>query len=241
MSFDPTISTLLHTLRHKNYRVYDREEGFDLNIVGIRTHGRLPDRFDDFLTVFYRANGEWILNVFPATTDPGAYWLNLPMNPLGTAILKEGQYLRTYQLGKHQNQYRALVQRAPVTVWRDYDRDGVLDFGSARQETGHFGINIHRASVRNRPISVGRWSAGCQVIADPRQFDLFLSLCDEGSRAWGNAFTYTLLHQKDFEDAAAAEPLDPRATEVLPIEPPTPRRSGRAPESPNTRPSRRGR
>ena len=77
-------------------------------------------------------------------------------------------------------------------------RDGELDLESGREETGWFGINIHRASLRNRSIEVGRWSAGCQVIADPRQFDLFMDLCEEGRRAWGNVFTYTLLHQRDF-------------------------------------------
>src|SRR5690606_38434371 len=112
MVFIPTITTLRRTLEFKKYRVYDREDGFDLNIVGIRTHGRKPGRFDDFITVFYRSNGEWILNVFPATTDPGGYWLDHPQSPLGTAILKEGQYLRSYQIGKHKNRYRALVQRA---------------------------------------------------------------------------------------------------------------------------------
>lgn len=219
MVFIPTITTLRRTLEFKKYRVYDREDGFDLNIVGIRTHGRKPGRFDDFITVFYRSNGEWILNVFPATTDPGGYWLDHPQSPLGTAILKEGQYLRSYQIGKHKNRYRALVQRAEVTVIRDFDRDGELDFESGREETGFFGINIHRASLRNRSIDVGKWSAGCQVIADPRQFDLFMDLCDEGSRAWGNAFTYTLLHQRDFEAATLAEPVVARGLADLPMPP----------------------
>lgn len=216
MPFHPTITTLLRTMQHKGYRIYDREEGFDLNIVGVRTHGRTAGRFDDFITLFYRANGEWILNTFPATTDPGTYWLHHPLSRLGTAILREGQYVKAYQLGKHQNQYRALVQRDVVTVLRDADRDAELDLETHREETGYFGINIHRASVRNRPIEVGRWSAGCQVVADPRQFDLLLDLCEEGRRTWGNAFTYTLLHQRDFEEAAVVSELKPREVQALP-------------------------
>lgn len=222
MSFNPTITTLLQTLSFKKYRIYDREDGFDLNIVGVRTHGRTPGRFDDFVTVFYRANGEWILNVFPATTDPGAYWLDHPLSPLGAAILKEGQYLRCYQIGKHKNRYKALVQRSEVTVIRDFDRDGELDLDSGREETGWFGINIHRASLRNRSIDVGRWSAGCQVIADPRQFDLFIDLCEEGRRAWGNVFTYTLLHQRDFEAASVADTVPVRDVVELPVLPSLP-------------------
>lgn len=222
MEFVPTIHTLLHTLRYKKYRIYDAEDGFELNIVGVRTHGRLANQFDDYLTVFYRASGQWILNVFPATTDPGAYWLLNPSSRLGTAILKEGQYHRAYQLGKHQNRYRALVQRAEVTVLRDGNRDRTLDLDDAEEETGWFGINIHRASARNRSIDVDRWSAGCQVVADPRQFQLFLDLCDEGQRLWGNAFTYTLIHQRDFELAAQATSLEPRDSAELPQVQPTP-------------------
>gem|GEM_PF-6033206 len=35
-------------------------------------------------------------------------------------------------------------------------------------------------------FQVDKWSAGCQVIADPVEFDVFMSLCRAASQVWGN-------------------------------------------------------
>ncbi|GAB4372529.1 MAG: hypothetical protein Kow0042_15900 [Calditrichia bacterium] len=198
--FTPNLEDTISVMERKGYKVFRNENGFDLNIVGIRTRELQANRFDDFMTVFYRMNGEWIFNVFKCTTDPGAYWLNNPerMSALGTAILKEGQYSRAHRLGKHRGQYAALVQNSPLTVIRDANRDSVLDLDSGREETGMFGINIHRASAKHESVQVDRWSAGCQVLCDPFQYEFFLKLCRQGREAFGNSFTYTLLNESDF-------------------------------------------
>lgn len=198
-SFFPTLEQTLAAMENKGYKVFTNESGFDLNIVGIRTKELQANRFDDLLTIFYRMHEEWVFNVFKCTTDPGAYWLNEPMSELGTAILKEGQYRGSHKLGKHRGRYLALVQQSPVTVIRDANRDTALDLDSGREETGIFGINIHRASSHNESIQVDKWSAGCQVLCDPNQYDFFISLCKKGREAFGNSFTYTLLHERDFE------------------------------------------
>ncbi len=198
--FSPNLEDILNVMEKKGYKLYNNESGFDLNIVGIRTRELKANRFDDFITVFYRMNGEWIFNPFKCTTDPGAYWLNNPekMSALGTAILKEGQYPKAYRLGRHRGKYPALVQNTPLTVVRDANRDNVLDLDSGKEETGFFGINIHRASANHESIQVDKWSAGCQVICDPNQFAFFLKLCRQGKEAFGNSFTYTLLNEADF-------------------------------------------
>lgn len=197
MGFLVSLSDIQKTLQKKNYEFFAEGE-YNLNIVGIRTKDNTVNKFNDLMTVSYKANGKWILSVFPCTTDPGLYWLNNPMNRLGTAILKESQYRSTYQIGKHQGKYTALVQRKPVTVIRDYDRDSNHDYNSGREETGLFGINIHRASQSNRSINVDKWSAGCQVFADPLQYKHFIDICTHAAKIWGNSFTYTLLHERDF-------------------------------------------
>lgn len=199
--FSPNLEDTISVMEGKGYKVFRNENGFDLNIVGIRTRELKADRFDDYLTVFYRVHGEWIFNVFKCTTDPGAYWLNHPeeMSALGTAILKEGQYRRSHRLGKHHGKYVALVQNSPVTVIRDANRDNFLDLDSGTEQTGMFGINIHRASPKRESIQVHNWSAGCQVLCDPNQYDFFIKLCRQGKEAFGNSFTYTLLSERDFD------------------------------------------
>jgi len=119
------------------------------------------------------------------------------MNVEGTAILKEGQHRGAWKLGKHKG-YEALVQRKEVTVIRDGNKDGILDLDSGYEETGFFGINHHRANAKNESTQVDKWSAGCQVTADPHLYDVFIKLCQESAEVWGEGLTYTLLNIEDF-------------------------------------------
>ena len=189
------LPVLLDTVQQRSYKINDRP--FELNIVGVRADNVVPNRFDDTIYVFFRNNiGKWILYPFSATTDPGTYWLQHPMNQDGTAIMKEGQYVDAYQIGLHRNQYLALVQRKPVTVYRDYDRNAVLDFMNGEEQTGFFGINIHRASVSGTTKFIDKFSAGCQVMADANDFKTFMQLCEQHRNLYGNQFTYTLIDER---------------------------------------------
>ena len=83
-------------------------------------------------------------------------------------MLKHG--LRT------KNPYKALVQAAPVTVQRD---GGV-------EETGWFGINIHRGGLRS--VS----SEGCQTVP-PAQWNAFITLVEsELKRNGAKTLSYVL-------------------------------------------------
>lgn len=199
----------------KGYKVFE-EGDYNLNLFGIRAKESKAGTFDDRLLVSYKKLGSWVSHVFSITTDPGLFWLENPMNKIATAILKEGQYEAAWKLGLHKGRYPALVQCKPVTVYRDSNRDGILDFGTNKvnnevnnkvnleklneyriQETGLFGINIHRAGSKRKSIQVGRWSAGCQVFCDPLEYAFFISLCREQKRRLGNRFTYTLFHDDE--------------------------------------------
>lgn len=189
------LAAIVNVIRSKTYQVYLRP--YELNIVGIRTDNTIPNRFDDEIHVFFKNSvNQWIHYNFPATTDPGTYWLRNPMHSQGTAILKQGQYLGTYQIGLHKGKYYALVQRKPVTVIRDYDRNAVLDFFNGRPDTGMFGINIHRASVNGTTKTVDNYSAGCQVFSNINDFNLFMQLCENHRKLYGNSFTYTLIDKR---------------------------------------------
>ncbi|HEV8285716.1 MAG TPA: hypothetical protein VGQ09_15485 [Chitinophagaceae bacterium] len=189
------LAAIINSLRLKTYETYSRP--FELNIIGIRNQSTVPNRFDDEIHVFFKNNSkQWVHYIFPATTDPGTYWLKNPMTPQGTAILAQGQYKEAYQIGLHRDKYFALVQRMPVTVLRDYDRNAILDFNNGRPETGLFGINIHHASVNGTTKTVDNYSAGCQVFANINDFNLFMQLCERHKQLYGNSFTYTLIDKR---------------------------------------------
>ncbi len=193
-------NSISDTLLKKGYQIQSRP--FELNIVGVRSDNIIPNRFDDLIYVFFRnAAGKITEHRFFATTDPGTYWLQNPMNPQGTAILKQGQYINAYGIGLHRGKYLALVQKRPVTVIRDYDRNAVLDFMNGREETGLFGINIHRASENGTTKSVDQFSAGCQVFADAAHFNQFMSLCERHRQLYGNSFTYSLIDERSINRA----------------------------------------
>jgi hypothetical protein len=171
--------------------------------VGVRTDSTVPNRFDDFITIFYRKDdGTWLFHSYPATTDPGTYWLENPLNPQGTAILKAGQYLGSHEIGMHRGKYMALVQQRPVTVIREYDRKAVLDFMNGREDTGLFGINIHHALAEGTTKYVDKFSAGCQVFANYDDFTAFMQLCYRHRDLYGNNFTYTLIDERAMTRAA---------------------------------------
>ena len=192
-----TIEEILYVMRRKGYRIFDRDDQpYNLNLIGIRAATSVPNSFDDRFFVLWKHQGVWHRRVYAITTDPGTYWLQNPMNVSGTAILKEGQYLGLWALGKHSG-YDALVQVNPCTVIRDSNRDNILDYDN-HEETGLFGINLHRANQYGKSAQVDKWSAGCQVFADGREFQEFMGIAKESAKHWGNSFTYTLLNERDF-------------------------------------------
>lgn len=183
---------ILERVASMGFKVFDGE--MNVNIVGVRSVSRESNSFDDRLHLCYQTADQWTEHVYPITTDPGAYWLKNPMRVEGTAILVPGQYRGAYQLGKHRGQYDALVQTGgEVAVYRDGDRDTVLDPHSQEPSWGYFGINIHRASSKHTSSSVEKWSAGCQVFADPVNFEHFLSVVTASMKLYGDRVTYTLI------------------------------------------------
>ncbi len=170
---------------------------YQLNLIGIRNNEAKPNKFDDRFCICYTNGKEWYTHIFKCTTDPGLYYLLNPENVKGTAILVPDQYIDCWEIGKHKGLYNALRQCKPVTVWRDNDRDSLLDFGVAATETRLIYINIHRANEKWESVQVDRWSAGCQVIANPKSFDVLMKLAWEWVRLGGQYFSYTLLTEAD--------------------------------------------
>lgn len=186
------LSRVKAILREYGFVLYTKP--YQLNIVGLRSRSTIPNSFDDELHVFYtKPDGSWNYHIYPATTDPGTYWLNNPGYEDGTAILAQGQYVDAYAIGLHKGLYEALVQIKPVTVIRDYDRNAVLDFYNGLKQTGNFGINIHRAESKGSTRFIGKYSAGCQVFQNAVDFNEFMALAREHDKRYGNKFSYTLI------------------------------------------------
>ncbi len=182
-------------MKKLGYTVFESDnKAYNLNIVGIRNNNNVSNSFDDWICLMWKYKGIWGFKKYKATTDPGLFYLNNPLNTLGTAILKEGRYSGAYRLGLHKGKYKALVQNAPLTIIRDFNRDNTLNFESGSQHTGFFGINIHRATASGESVFVNKWSAGCQVFANSNDYSDFLKICDKAVLEWGNSFTYSLIN-----------------------------------------------
>lgn len=175
---------------------------YNLNIVGVRNDSGDASRFDDFLNVLYKIDGEWVCDIYPATTEPGTSILKRPIESVrhkGTAILVPDQYRSTYRIGTHggKKKYTALVQRGgQVRVWRDNNRDSKPDYHNPEEE-GWFGINIHKHWGSDARLNTGGVSAGCQVFQSSKDFYEFMDTCQASADKWGNSFTYTLVEEKD--------------------------------------------
>ena len=190
-----TLPPILQAVQSKGFAVFTNGD-YNLNITGIRSPERVANAFDDRLCVSYKLNDMWITETFEITTDPGSPYLLKPLaNTSGTAILVPGQYRGAYSIGKHRGQYLALVQTGKVKVYRDSNRDNILDMDPETIQDGYFGINIHKRDGTSDTVNGA--SAGCQVFRYEHEFNRMMYLAEKqvSERGW-KTFTYTLLEEE---------------------------------------------
>lgn len=191
------VELLRHAYTRRGYRFFERGD-YNLNLFGVRHPRREAGRFDDLVGCICRYGGRWQLALWEATTDPGTYYLNEPMRLDGTAIMAPGQWRSLWGIGLHRGQYEALVQRGVVKVFRDNNGDGQLDTGDSTT-FGASGINLHKAGQHS--TDVGRWSAGCQVLARAADFEALMGLARaQVAAGLGERFTYTLFDSEGDPD-----------------------------------------
>jgi len=194
-----TIDKLVRFMKSKKYNVYD-QIGI-LNIVGMRKKddGKVSNKFDDLLYVFYKNNnGNWELMEYTITTVPGFKPKTTEL-PTKVAVLKLGQYVDQYKLDYHQNKPDHLCLKKATSVVHRNDKPGSYNY-NAGTETGSFGINIHRSSKSGSSENVFNWSEGCQVFKNINQFNQFISLCKQQADTHKKAtFTYTLCRKSEFD------------------------------------------
>jgi hypothetical protein len=179
-------------------------EGITLKARNIVSTLDKSDCWNDLLVVIKNNS---ILDVYQATTEPGEYYTLNPMNEAGAARVAFGSYLNSHTFGTHgvKAPHYALVQCSPVTVCRDLNKD--FSRVGDRMYTGNFAINIHAAvGSPGSDESIGRYSAGCQVIRSNSQQKIFMTLCEDSGLS---KFSYSLF------DGAAVLPGS-----TLPLKPP---------------------
>jgi hypothetical protein len=180
----PTIEDLKAAALKKGYK------WLPFQLVNIRSAADAPDQFDDLMGVVYNDMVTW----HTGTTNPGVHWLKNLLNPSGTAVLAEGQHLNAWVIGKHKGQYKALVQYAPLPVYRDGNKNDKSE-QIGKPIYGQYGINHHRANANAISRIIDKWSAGCQVRNNPADFEEFMEFCEESGVKY---FSCILFNEKDF-------------------------------------------
>lgn len=196
-----TIDKIFEIAAKKNYKIFSNNGifNYNLNIWGFRSNDKDTTHYNDVFIIFYqKLKGGWYMMQFEGTTDPSDIILQHPENPLGTAIVVPGQYRGLWSFGFHKNRrdHKALVQFGPITVYRDNNKDSVIDT-DVKLDTGMFGINMHHGSL-NSTDTIGLWSAGCQVHKDINRYNNeFIPLIEASVKEGNKTFTYTLCTEND--------------------------------------------
>ena len=180
-----------------NYPIFKSNNKYpiNLNIWGIRSNNEHTDYFNDVIAVFYNTtDNKWICNIYEATTDPSAKNLMNPVNKKGCAVLIPDYYPKLWKLGYHKGSYKALVQASPCNIYRDNNMDDIINYGDELKiDRGVFGINLHRASIKQTTDQIGLYSAGCQVIKNANEFKDIIELCE---KAIGTGYqSYVLINE----------------------------------------------
>ena len=162
-------SRIIKYMKDKGYYISQGVKQYNIvYIEGMNVDGSLnsdaPNYFNDRRMVIQILDGvPAIIGNWEATTKPGFYYTDNPMNPSGAATIKLGQF-KAWVVGIHygggSDPHEALVQDAPITVYRDLNQD--MQRVGDKTDTGIFDINQHWGfDLPQDNISFG--SAGCLV------------------------------------------------------------------------------
>jgi hypothetical protein len=154
-----------------------KEQGFvpqedNINFIALRANMKFDNKFTDDFYWYYKQNDIWVLEFAKITTKAGLTYVKHPLNSKGTAVLKPGLHKDAFILGRHKNSYRAIVQHAPLPVWRDKTKDDIID--PIIEDNGIFGINIHRSVKEGEAENVNDYSAGCLAFKSGSRFSKFI-------------------------------------------------------------------
>jgi hypothetical protein len=149
-----------------------------MNVNGV-TNTDDANQFNDIRCIF---NKEKCVDVWQATTEPGSWYTNRPLNPAGAFRIAFGYHANAWQIGIHgSDEHEALIQVAPVEGYRDYNRDGFRT--GDRVAVGLFGINQHWG-YDMPPDDIGVASAGCLVGRTRQGHREFIQYCKSSGQGF---------------------------------------------------------
>jgi GH24 family phage-related lysozyme (muramidase) len=191
-------SRIIQYMKARKYYVFTGEQKYNIVYVeGMNPDGQLnsdaPNQFNDVRMVIECKDGvPKIVGCWEGTTEPGNHYTFNAMNPLGAARIKFGQY-KAWTVGEHGGQtssHEALVQDAPITVYRDLNRD--MSRIGDREDTGVFWINQHSGFNLSRD-NIDTASAGCLVGRTVAGHEEFMRIVKQDKRYRKNRgyFFYT--------------------------------------------------
>lgn len=161
-------SRLVQCMERKGYHLERTPDHVNIVYVegmgpnGAKNNDRANEFNDTRFVIVFEGGKPKIAGAWEATTEPGRYYTENPINSAGTARIAFGQYRKVWVVGMHNGNHEGLLQRGgPVSVHRDLNKDYVRT--GDRVDTGMFGINQHHAYGDRPYADVGPASAGCLV------------------------------------------------------------------------------
>lgn len=140
--------------------------------VWLRLNQNFDNRFSD---ICVRFNNGIVDLIMPCSTRAGNFYVYNPLTVggvTGTAVATEQQVLNSHKFitsGTWSTLWLGapyFFQSGAIEIYRDGNKDNVIS--RVTKQTGHFGINFHRAGIG---AMVDNWSAGCMVVPDARWFE----------------------------------------------------------------------
>lgn len=218
----PTLEQVKDVMLAKGYKFFEQGD-FNLNLIAIRMDDKFDNQFSDILIIPHKVHGEWVMPSFGFTTLAGTLGKGGAFNPLtaaetgsgvdGTAVILEGQYLQGLIYQKNGNRYpfiEYLKQNRKYKYLRDNDKDADVDRDSVKQEDIFF-THWHPMSpiiggvpTKSKQVNYNgaAWSQGCMGSDADTWYNGILPIIRQAVKIWGNVFSPTILHAKDFEALA---------------------------------------
>lgn len=186
------------------------ESNYIINIIGIRMDNIYDNLFTDKCIIMWiNEYNKWETHLIDSwTTMPGTLGKGGAFNPFNgrLGIIKPGQYQKVWRFIDSYSlwlRYPFFHQVGKFQIYRDADKDHVMEYSNPVEDSYHQGFNCHRMTnngVISKQLNFAwaTWSAGCQGAPEPI-FKKLVELARITTKVQGHSiFPYTLLEQKDF-------------------------------------------